>query len=46
MIDNVKKAADEVKKWGFAEWGSLASMIGVGLWIYDNSIRKHFKFLK
>ncbi len=46
MIDNIKKAKDEVKGWGFAEWGSFASIVGIGLWIYDNSLRKHLKFLK
>lgn len=46
MIDTVKKVHEDVKKWGLPEWGSLASIIGVSLWIYDNSIRKHFKALK
>lgn len=46
MIDRIKKVTEDVKGWGFAEWGSLASIVGVGLWIYDNSVRKHFKALK
>ncbi len=46
MIANIKKATDEIKTWGFAEWGSFASIVGVGLWIYDNSLRKYFKVLK
>lgn len=26
-----------VKKWGIGEWGSVASIIGIGLWLLDQA---------
>lgn len=23
------------RHWGISEWGSVASLIGIGLWVYD-----------
>jgi len=28
-----------VKKWGIGEWGSVASIIGIGLWLLDQARR-------
>jgi hypothetical protein len=28
-----------VKDWGIGEWGSLASIVGVGLWLFDQAVK-------
>lgn len=28
------------KKWGISEWGSVASVIGIGLWLLDQARRE------
>lgn len=28
-----------VKQWGIGEWGSAASILGVGLWLFDQTIK-------
>lgn len=30
----------ELKTWGIGEWGSVASMLGVGLWFLDRKKAK------
>ncbi len=29
----------EIKTWGIGEWGSVASMLGIGLWVWDKRKR-------
>lgn len=30
-----------IKRWGIGEWGSIASFIGIGLWVYDQVRREN-----
>ena len=29
------------RRWGIAEWGSIASIIGIALWLYDKVKAPH-----
>ena len=33
-----------VKQWGIGEWGSAASILGVGLWGFDQFLKIVFNF--